>query len=538
MSGDPHFRFWNRARIAAVAGYLICAAGLGFNSPGLFYDEAIFLNGAVQMLHSPKEPTFAHDKWSWFEFADRHWPVMVLPYVGPIRSYLALLPFALFGPNNYTARILTTLIGAFALWGFGVLVRGLFDTPTAAIVSWILAIHPSYLALTIYDQGGVAEWMLPFGLICLALARYLKTPGAGGAFWLGAAMGFGVWCRANITWLLGFGLLAAVLVLRKRVLIPGRHLGALVLGGLLGGLPLLIYEFNSGWATFEFMRVTNNTEPWPKLLLMRMFMIIEMLLTDGEHRFIWSGPPMPVWQAVLFPLIVIVAVVTCLKSFREIAPERKSLERIAALLFMFLLTCMVFSRLNISHHHLIATLPIVVLMVVLASQDLRPRWPRAASVVWAVSAIYVGLAIYWNVEASRHLRATGGIGLWSDAIEVLCQDLESHYPGRKVKVLDWGLNNSLFVLSGGRIDSLEIFGGATAERSGSGKTWKEEIAPGDIYVLHSKDLTMSPSVPADFFAALRSMRLNFRRRDIAQRGGEPYAEIIEIPQESATKQAN
>ena len=162
---------WKRARLGAIFAYLLCACLLGFRSPGMYYDEAIFLNGAVQVLSSGQEPSFAHDPWSWVTIFGRRWPVMVIPYVGPMRDYLALLPFSLFGTNYFSARLLAALLGAFGIWGFSVLIRDQFDPRTAAIVSWILAIHPAYLALTLYDVG-VAEWMVPVALLSLASARY------------------------------------------------------------------------------------------------------------------------------------------------------------------------------------------------------------------------------------------------------------------------------------------------------------------------------------------------------------------------------
>ena len=69
----------------------------------MYYDEAIFLNGAVQVLSSGQEPSFAHDPWSWVTILGRRWPIMVMPYIGPMRDYLALLPFSLFGPNYLSA---------------------------------------------------------------------------------------------------------------------------------------------------------------------------------------------------------------------------------------------------------------------------------------------------------------------------------------------------------------------------------------------------------------------------------------------------
>jgi hypothetical protein len=151
----------------------------------MYYDEAIFLNGAVQMVSSGQEPAFAHDPWSWPTVFGRRWPIMVKPYVGPMKAYLAVLPFAIFGPNYFTARILAALLGAFSMWGFSVLIRDQFDLQTAAIVSWVLAIHPAYLVLTLY-QGAVAEWMVPAAALSIALARYLRAPAADREFRLAA----------------------------------------------------------------------------------------------------------------------------------------------------------------------------------------------------------------------------------------------------------------------------------------------------------------------------------------------------------------
>src|SRR6266568_2898137 len=106
-------RIWDKARLAAVAVYLLCACALGFRSPGIYYDEAIFLNGAVHELSSAQEPPFAHDPWSWVTIFGRRWPIMVMPYVGAVRDYVALIPFAIFGPSYYAARLVTTLLGAF-----------------------------------------------------------------------------------------------------------------------------------------------------------------------------------------------------------------------------------------------------------------------------------------------------------------------------------------------------------------------------------------------------------------------------------------
>jgi hypothetical protein len=512
---------WNKAPIAALAVYLLWACILGFRSPGMNYDEAVFLNGAVQVLQSGQEPSFAHDPWSWGTAFGRRWPIMVLPYAGALREYLALIPFGIFGPNYYTARGLMALLGAFGIWGVSILVRSQFGIEAAALVSWILAVHPAYLALTIYDQGGVAEWMVPQAVFAIALAHYLKTRTSLAAFWLGAAMGFGAWSRANFVWLLGSALLAGMIVLRKRMLIRGRDLAILVIGGILGGAPLLWYEIQSHGATLAFR--STNSQSLLSLAGHRFNLLSQTFLYDSEHRAIWTEFPMPLWQKVFFSSLVVVALLVCLTG-----PEIRKPARMAALIFLALLACMLSSRLNISDHHLIALVPIAALLVVVTGQECCRRWPASRRLAAAIAGIYLVSALYWNVTAARQTRLTGGIGIWSNAIDSVRSYLQQNYPGRRIKVLDWGFQNSLFVLSNAKLATTELFWGATVEGSGLGKLWKDEIAPGDVYLLHAPSLAQFPEAAQGLSRALTASALAVRRAQFTQNSGAGYAEVIEI----------
>src|SRR5947209_15196897 len=68
------------AGLGAAMLYFIITLLFGSNQVGLHYDEAIIQHGAVQMLNSASEPTFAHDSGSWVKFAGRHWPLAIIPY--------------------------------------------------------------------------------------------------------------------------------------------------------------------------------------------------------------------------------------------------------------------------------------------------------------------------------------------------------------------------------------------------------------------------------------------------------------------------
>jgi hypothetical protein len=492
---------WDKLRYGALAAYVSLAALMGLDGPGMHYDEALFFNAAVHVVSSAGEPSFAHDPWSWFPFAGRTWPLMALPYAAPVRSYLAMIPFALFGANYYTARILTMLVGVFAIWALSVLVRDRFDARTAAVAAWILAIHPAYVLFTVYDRGGVAEWMLPFGLLCLALTQYLRAPGARTAFWLGLAMGFGVWSRANIAWLLGAAAIAAGRALLR---IPPKHYAAAAAGGLLGAAPLLAFEIRSGWATFAFMRSVNVPEPFPELIASRLGMLAETLLSDPQTRAIWGGPPLPVWQSIFAAVVVLAAAVG---TFR-----RGGAGRFCAVAAGLLALCPVISRLSVHPHHMIAVVPMAAVLIAVAS---AARWRY----LFAISGvIYIACALWWNGTAAWQIRATGGVGLWSDAVDELTTYLVSGQKDRNPIATDWGFGNSLFVLSEGKVKAREVFWGP----------WNPEPAPEDVYLLHPDDLVVFPAAAKALRESLSSRKAAWRGVKIRQRTGGEYAELVQV----------
>jgi hypothetical protein len=265
------------------------------------------------------------------------------------------------------------------------------------------------------------------------------------------------------------------------------------------------------------------------LQLARWYMFRETLLCEAEHRtLMWGGPSLPTWQMDLFPVLLALALAACLIGFTKCDPVRKTAAQITASTFLILLICMFASRLRISHHHLIGLVPLAALIAVVGGQEISLRWPAKRRLVEAVAAIYVVLAFYWNLQAALHIRSTGGIDLWSNAIDRVEDTLQKRYPARKVKVLDWGINNNLFVLSNGQIDSREVFGGSTVDRTGWGVPWSEEISAGDVFVLHTKEMILTPEAAQGFAQVLKSKGLPVRRTGITQATGAGYAEIVEV----------
>jgi hypothetical protein len=231
---------------------------------------------------------------------------------------------------------------------------------------------------------------------------------------------------------------------------------------------------------------------------------------------------MPLWQMIFFPTLVAFALYACFD--RQPDPPR----RILGLVFPFLLACMLGSGFFVSEHHLIALLPIAAALVALAGQDTWRRWRYGRYAVGFAAATYLACALNWNLMAAERIRSTGGVDQWSNASVSLAGFLERDCAGRKIKILDWGLKNNLFVISGGKVAPPEIFWSSTLERAGSGRLWTEEISPGDVYVIHATALVASPEAEVGFGRGLSALGLPFRRTEFFQNHGCPYAETFEI----------
>src|SRR5207253_3498377 len=131
----------------------------------------------------------------------------------------------------------------------------------------------------------------------------------------------------------------------------------------------------------------------------------------------------------------------------------------------------------------------------------RYRWGRAF--VSGLAILYFSLAIYWQAVTLRGLWNSGGTAQWSDAVFTLSAYLQQKYPDREIKILDWGLQNNLYVLSDGKIRSRELYGGASDEVS---SRWMEEIRQGGVFLMNGPSNRQFPAASIAFLEALAIIR--------------------------------
>jgi hypothetical protein len=509
----PQRYHWIRG--ASIVLYLISSAILIRLNPGFQYDEALQVLGAAHLLHSRGPLPLPQDPDTWIYAFDRWLPLMTVRYVGAVKEYLCWPLFALWGPGAEIVRWVSALMGALGIWGVSSLVSRAGSPAAGAVVAFVLAVHPGYVHNVIFDNGSIAGWMAAFGLMCLAISRYLLAATALRAFWIGCAMGLGIWARANYVWLLAALLVGAAVALKRRFRVPWPHVLACFAGGVAGGSVLLIYQIVSGGGTFAALGMFQDASPWSDLLTKRWTMFSEVLMLDRERRAIWGGGPAPLWQLILIPALVLLACALCLVS-------RDVLKRTAAIAFLVLTAILFTSRMLVAEHHMAVVIPLAASIGVLACK------PQRAYAGYTLLGAYLACALYWHGAAIHGLARTGGEGPWSDAIYTLNQEIRRHNTTQRILVLDWGLQNNLFVLTGGQLRSREIFAQVPKDPEGSRRFWRSQFESGGVYLLNGLSNRQFPETSTGFLQALSEFRPTWKKIPVSSRSGATFAELIEV----------
>jgi hypothetical protein len=516
--------FFPLALYAGFASRLITA------HVGYEMDEAIYVESAVFVLRGSAPPPFRYDYESWLSTRGRRWPLMIIPYVGTTKAFVALPLFAIFGITAPVARLSGVLLGAVGIAGLVTLIGKRIDPIAGLILGIALSIHPSYLDLTVFDNGGASVWMASMGLLCLALENHLRRQSNGSALLLGIAAGFGVWARANVLWLFASLIAAALFAYGRRALPPRAQLRAIAIGGCAGALPLLLYEVGSGLATFRYIETASRPLSLEKVAE-RFRELAELMISDGEQRGIWLGPPLPFWEIGIGAALLAV-VLCCL--FLPGAAESPALgrgRRAFAMSAVVLSALMLASRLGIRQHHLVAVLPLALGALVILSLEIVRRWRPAIPLLATVGFGLLLILLSWDIRIDRGLRASRGTGIWSSAIDDVGRYLQSHpVAPRRLKILNWGFQSNLYVGSGGSVHGSELFWGATRMRSSRGNTWESEIRDGGSFLLF-----LFPTGPAFLDAAAQGFAQALQKHEgprretrFLDRSGSPVALLVEI----------
>ena len=434
--------------------------------PGIEDDEVLF---AAPILHLPDAANF-----SVYVF-HKQFPLMLLNYLGALKSWVYFPIFASAPPSVLTVRLPVLVIGSLTVLIF----VWLLERTGGGIVAWfgglLLATDTMFLFTTCFDWGPVALQHF-LSMAGIALLWKFVTAGSRWALWGGFfSFGLALWDKALFVWLFS-GLIVATIAIFPRELwsrLSARNLG-LAAGGLcLGALPLLAYNAASNLATFRSNASFNLAQLPSRLHALRITWDGQILWGYMVHAPWSPGAP----RAAATVLDWISGAVHSVAGFRyhnELEPAFWIALALVPLLWFTrsrrtLLFCLIAMAVawfqmavtkdaGLGAHHVVLLWPLphwfVAVALVEASRWKPLEWRRAGLVLLSAGMIFLaGENLLLTNEYLYQLTRYGSLGNWSDAIYQLADEVGRMEPAHFVAD-DWGIANGLGVLRGGNVSLL------------------------------------------------------------------------------------
>ena len=226
--------------IPLIACGLFVLAGLAFLPLlGIESDEALF----AIVFFKPQGGGYV------YRIAHAELPLMILSYLGTLKSWIYRPIFKIFGMGVWSTRVPVILAGAATVWLLYRILLKISGRRAALIGCSLLATDAAYLLTSTFDWGPVAlEHLLLLGatLLLIRFWEHRQEAALAAAFFL---FGLALWNKALALWMLsGIGL-AAVVTIPRQILdvATPRRVGLAALCLCLGALPLILYNIRPLW---------------------------------------------------------------------------------------------------------------------------------------------------------------------------------------------------------------------------------------------------------------------------------------------------
>lgn len=496
---------------------------------GLEDDEALF---AAPLVHSPAAAVFS------FQVFHTQLPLMLLPYLGALKTWLYFAIFQIARPSSLAVRLPVLTIGSLTVGLFIWLLERTSGRAVAWVGGLLLATDTMFLMTTCYDWGPVAlqHFLMLTGL---ALVYKFAADEKRLALFLGfLCFGLALWDKALFLWIFG-GVIVATLVVFPRELWTRcslRNVGLAAAGMCVGALPLIAYNAASSLATLRGNSSFSFAQLPTRLHALGITWDGEILWGYMVHAPWSPGTP----RAAETALERISGVVHSLGGFRyhnqlepafwvalALVPLVWFTRARRLLLFCLLATATAWFQMAITKdaglgaHHVVLLWPLpqwfLAVALVEASRWRALRWRKVGA--WALAAamvFLVGENLLLTNEYYYQLTRYGALGSWSDAIYRLSDEVGA-MPADHFAIDDWGIANSLAVLRGGTA-SIALLN----EPFVAGARWTD-----GVWIGHTREYEQRAGVNDRVVQAARAVGLEKQLiKTVPDRNGRPVFEIF------------
>lgn len=424
---------------------------------GVQNDEALF--GVPLYLFNAKDLSII--------IFHRHIPLMVMSYVGALKTWLYAGIFHFARVTMWSVRLPMVLSGATSIFIFYNLTLRAAGPTAALFAAMLLATDPSFLMTNTFDWGPVALSHLLLVTGCFFLLCFGQQPNqmrdlAQGFFFLG----LGLWNKALMMWALAGLACALVVVFHREIrkLLSGKVVAVGTAAFLIGAMPVILYNIRHPNSTLG-SNAHLETAPAKVVIFNKMQMLRGALNGSGLFGFIpapeWDHPQPPAtprgrvaeWigdhsikrQSSGFEYVFLAAMAAVPWWWRVRAARFALVFLIASWLAMA-----VTRDAGGAIHHAVLLWPFPQFFVAVVLSTLP--WQRFGTVV-AIAIVAMNLLV--DNEYIRELDVNGANGNFTDALFPLSAALPENRP---IYVIDWGMANTLALFHEGRAEVRPVDG--------------------------------------------------------------------------------
>jgi hypothetical protein len=338
--------------VGASVAFFVAFASLWLNRPGLYMDEANFVDAALG----------GHFPHQLYVYESLHGvPVLIIPYIGTLKAAIFAPIFGIWGVSVSTIRIPAIAISAASLVVAYFMGREVIGRWSAVLVV-LMGTCPTFIFMSKVDWGPIVVAIFLTLWFLLAFFRYLNTGGIG---WLWAVFGFallGLFDKQNFLWVIIAVCAGAVAVYRTRLwqLARGRPeatILAVAAGafGFLMSLPLVLPNLSAQGGS------SSLQDPLSRLGF--VWGLFERTVGYSEVIRFFTGHTVvqPVWMDLQWVLSLAALAVLALRRRKGPLPDSALVPARAAVFFLVVFGVMLLeiaaTKKGIGPQHVIELMP-------------------------------------------------------------------------------------------------------------------------------------------------------------------------------------
>lgn len=516
--------------ISIIAGTIfIIISSWHLSLPGLQYDESLSAAPAVNFLiKDPQTEPMQIDP-SVIKIFGRPLPVMIMTYIGPVKTLLYIPVFWLFDISVNTVRFLPIIFVFFCFPLAYYIFFKLFNRELALIVVTLMSVDPSIVFYLTRDVGPAALQVFLKLFAIVLLIKWWNTNGHKFLYISFFTFGLGVTHKVDFLWVivglsLSFGIIYLKSIKRK---LTFKNIIFSTIFFCLGALPIVVFNIVTGGYTFSPL-ISKLSSPQPSVtysfldnLLTRISQLIEIHNGNFISFLFCEKEVYPNILKHFFSFISLLSIISIVISIIRSKKPDGFLNAIAVILFIIIVaieTC--FSPTELSGHHLLAITPFLIVLIVygILTTSFLNRMVR-----YIILFLFFISLFYSSITINRLLNDTGGTGSWSVRIYDLNRYLISE--NKDVYALDWGFTNNLIVLSKSKLKINRLYIARWHEQEIE-KILKDAMRENSLFLAHSDKYTSFKEVKLKFFGIAKEIGYRVvNKKNFIQQNGDIVYEI-------------